>query len=267
MAEIEGSPRAGADPVRPAYSRIMVKLSGEAMGGASGGGLNDEAIVELGGKIAEVARLGVEVAVVVGGGNILRGKIASDAGGIERTTADYMGMMATIINAMALQSAIENLGLPTRVLSAIEVRSVCEYYIRRRAISHVEKGRIVILAGGTGNPFFTTDSAAALRAIELGCEVVVKATHVDGIYTADPLKDPAARRLRRVTHQECLNLQVQVMDATAFSLCKDNGLSIVVVSLEGDTIRRAVMGEDVGSLVYTEENDGEGDMRLADGAP
>ena len=193
--------------------------------------------------------LGVQVAVVIGGGNIFRG-MAAGSGGIERATGDHMGMLATVINALALQDAIEKVGVPTRVLSAIEMRAVAEPYIRRRAMRHLEKGRVVVFAAGTGNPFFTTDTAGALRAIEIGAEAILKATKVDGIYTADPAKDPTASRLPRVTYIEVLNRGLQVMDTTAISLCMENKLPIVVFDLtRRGNIRRIVMGEPVGSVV------------------
>jgi uridylate kinase len=203
----------------------------------------------IAGEICEVAGLGVQVAVVIGGGNIFRG-LAASAGGMERATGDYMGMLATVINALALQDAIEKGGVPTRVLSAIEMRAVAEPYIRRRAIRHLEKGRVVVFAAGTGNPFFTTDTAGALRAVEIGAQAILKATKVDGVYTADPARDPAAVRLPRLGYIEVLNRGLQVMDATAISLCMDNKLPIVVFDLtRRGNIRRIVTGELVGSVV------------------
>jgi uridylate kinase len=191
----------------------------------------------------------VQVAIVIGGGNIFRG-IAASAGGMDRATADYMGMLATIINALALQDSLEKAGLQTRVLSAIEMRAVAEPYIRRRAIRHLEKGRVVIFAAGTGNPFFTTDTAGALRAVEIGADAIVKATKVDGIYSADPKKDPMARRIEKVTYIEVLNQGLGVMDTTAISLCMDNKLPIVVFDLtRAGNIKRLVLGEPVGSIV------------------
>jgi uridylate kinase len=230
--------------------RVLLKLSGEVFGGASGAGLDKDALQTLASELTSVVETGVQLAVVVGGGNILRG--AHNEMGIERTTGDYMGMMATIINAMALQSAIENLGTPCRVVSAIETPQVCEFFIRRRAMRHMEKGRVVILAGGTGNPYFTTDTAAALRASELGCEVLLKATKVDGIYSADPATDPTARRYEEITFQDCINKNLRVMDQTAFSLCRENDLPIIVFSiLEPGNILRAVAGQaEVGTRVH-----------------
>ena len=197
----------------------------------------------------EVANLGVQIAIVIGGGNIFRG-IAASAGGMERATADYMGMLATVINALALQDALEKTGLQTRVLSAIEMRAVAEPYIRRRAMRHLEKGRVVIFAAGTGNPFFTTDTAGALRAVEIGADAIMKATKVDGIYSADPKRDANAQRLERMTYIEVLNRGLQVMDAAAISLCMDNKLPIIVFDLtRSGNIKRIVLGEAVGSVV------------------
>src|SRR6266702_1919093 len=203
---------------RPVYRRIVLKLSGEALAGSQGYGIDPPVLDRVAAELREVVGLGVQVAIVIGGGNIFRG-VAASAGGMDRATADYMGMLATIINALALQNALEKAGLQTRVLSAIEMRAVAEPYIRRRAIRHLEKGRVVIFAAGTGNPFFTTDTAGALRAVEIGAEVLLKASKVDGIYTADPVKDPKATRLARVGYIEALNRGLEVMDTTAISLC------------------------------------------------
>jgi len=236
----------------PAYKRVLIKISGEALAGSQGYGMDPDVIGRIAEEVAEVVRLGVELAVVIGGGNIFRG-IAASAGGMDRATGDYMGMLATVINALALQDAIEKAGVPTRVLSAIEMRAVAEPYIRRRAIRHLEKGRVVVFAAGTGNPFFTTDTAGALRAVEIGAEVILKATKVDGIYTADPAKDKTAVRLPRVGYIEVLNRGLQVMDTTAISLCMDNKLPIVVFDLtRRGNIRRIVTGEPVGSVVSTD---------------
>jgi len=203
----------------------------------------------VGEEVRAVTELGVQVAIVIGGGNIFRG-IAASAAGMDRATADYMGMLATIINSLALQDALEKAGLQTRVLSAIEMRAVAEPYIRRRAIRHLEKGRVVIFAAGTGNPFFTTDTAGALRAVEIGADAIIKATKVDGIYTADPKLDRNARRLERVTYIEVLNQGLGVMDTTAISLCMDNKLPIIVFDLtQAGNIKRLVLGEPVGSIV------------------
>ena len=234
---------------RPAYRRVVLKLSGEALAGNLGYGIDPPVLSRIGQEVRDVAGLGVQVAIVIGGGNIFRG-IAASAGGMERATADYMGMLATVINALALQDALEKAGLQTRVLSAIEMRAVAEPYIRRRAISHLEKGRVVIFAAGTGNPFFTTDTAGALRAIEIGADVIMKATKVDGIYTADPKRDAGAERLERVTYIDVLSRRLEVMDTTAISLCMENSLPIVVFDLTSTgNIRRIVLGEPVGSIV------------------
>jgi uridylate kinase len=232
-----------------AYRRILLKLSGEALAGRQAYGIDPEILARIAEELGEVVHLGVQVAVVIGGGNIFRG-VAASAGGMERATGDYMGMLATVINALALQDAIEKTGVPTRVLSAIEMRAVAEPYIRRRAIRHLEKGRVVVFAAGTGNPFFTTDTAGALRAVEIGAEAIFKATRVDGIYTADPEQDPTAVKLDRVGYIEVLNRGLKVMDTTAISLCMDNKLPIVVFDLtRSGNIRRIAMGERVGSTV------------------
>ncbi len=238
------------DAKRPAaYRRVLLKISGEALAGRQGYGIDPEIIAGIAEEIREVIGMGVQLAVVIGGGNIFRG-IAPSAGGMDRATGDYMGMLATVINALALQDAIEKAGVATRVLSAIEMRAVSEPYIRRRAIRHLDKGRVVVFAAGTGNPFFTTDTAGALRAVEIGAEVLLKASKVDGIYTADPVKDPKATRLARVGYIEALNRGLDVMDHTAISLCMDNKLPIVVFDLtRRGNIRRIVAGEAVGSVV------------------
>ena len=238
-----------ASGAAPAYRRVLLKISGEALAGGQSYGIDPEVITRIADEITEVVRLGIELAVVIGGGNIFRG-IAASAGGMDRATGDYMGMLATVMNALALQDSIEKAGVPTRVLSAIEMRAVAEPYIRRRAIRHLEKGRVVVFAAGTGNPFFTTDTAGALRAVEIGAEVILKATKVDGIYTADPAKDKTAVRLPRVGYIEVLNRGLQVMDTTAISLCMDNKLPIVVFDLmRVGNIKRIVLGEPVGSIV------------------
>ena len=240
---------AGADARRPAYRRIVLKLSGEALAGSQGFGIDPPVLDRIGEEVREVTDLGVQLAIVIGGGNIFRG-VAASAAGMDRATADYMGMLATIINALALQDALEKAGVQTRVLSAIEMRAVAEPYIRRRAIRHLEKGRVVIFAAGTGNPFFTTDTAGALRAVEIGADAIIKATKVDGVYSADPKRDPAARRLERLTYIEVLNRGLGVMDTTAISLCMDNKLPIVVFDLmQAGNIKRIVLGEPVGSIV------------------
>lgn len=238
-----------AAPARPAYRRIVLKLSGEALAGDQGYGIDPPVLDRVAAEMRDVLELGVQVGIVIGGGNIFRG-VAASAGGMDRATADYMGMLATIINALALQDALEKAGLQTRVLSAIEMRAVAEPYIRRRAIRHLEKGRVIIFAAGTGNPFFTTDTAAALRAVEIGADVIMKATKVDGVYSADPNRDPAATRLPRLTYIEALNQGLQVMDTTAISLCMNNKLPIVVFDLtRSGNIKRIVVGENVGSIV------------------
>jgi len=236
-------------PGAPVYRRILLKISGEALAGGQGYGIEPDTLARVAGEICEVVGRGVQVAVVIGAGNIFRG-IAASAGGMDRATGDYMGMLATVINALALQDAVEKAGVPTRVLSAIEMRAVAEPYIRRRAIRHLEKGRVVVFAAGTGNPFFTTDTAGALRAVEIGAEAILKATKVDGIYTADPAKDPTATKLDRVTYIEVLNRGLGVMDTTAISLCMDNKLPIVVFDLtRTGNVVRIVNGETVGSVV------------------
>jgi uridylate kinase len=236
-------------PRHAAYRRVLLKISGEALAGGQGYGIDPDTIAGIAEEIREVIGMGVQLAIVIGGGNIFRG-IAASAGGMDRATGDYMGMLATVINALALQDAIEKAGVATRVLSAIEMRAVSEPYIRRRAIRHLDKGRVVVFAAGTGNPFFTTDTAGALRAVEIGAEVLLKASKVDGIYTADPVKDPKATRLPRVGYIEVLNRGLDVMDHTAISLCMDNKLPIVVFDLtRRGNIRRIVAGEAVGSVV------------------
>jgi uridylate kinase len=236
-------------PRHAAYRRVLLKISGEALAGGQGYGIDPDTIAGIAEEIREVIGMGVQLAIVIGGGNIFRG-IAASAGGMDRATGDYMGMLATVINALALQDAIEKAGVATRVLSAIEMRAVSEPYIRRRAIRHLDKGRVVVFAAGTGNPFFTTDTAGALRAVEIGAEVLLKASKVDGIYTADPVKEPTATKLARVGYIEALNRGLDVMDHTAISLCMDNKLPIVVFDLtRRGNIRRIVAGEAVGSVV------------------
>jgi uridylate kinase len=234
---------------KPKYRRILLKLSGEALGNASGMGINPAAVQDLARQIREVRDLGVKVVVVIGGGNIFRGLQGSEKG-IERATGDYMGMLATIINSLALQDALEKAGVATRVQSAITMAQVAEAFIRRRAVRHLEKGRVVIFAGGTGNPYFSTDTAAALRANEIGSEVILKATKVDGIYDSDPKRNPKAERFTQITYLEALQRQLQVMDSTAFSLCMDNKMPIIVFDLfKPHNLRRVVLGEKVGTLV------------------
>jgi uridylate kinase len=227
----------------------LLKLSGEALGGEKGFGISPEAIHDMAEQIREVRDLGVEIVIVIGGGNIFRG-VSGSLGGIERATGDYMGMLATIINALALQDALEKAGVATRVQSAITMHQVAEAFIRRRAVRHLEKGRVVIFGGGTGNPYFSTDTAAALRANEIGVEVILKATKVDGIYDADPQKKPDAKRFAQITYLEALQKRLKVMDSTAFSLCMDNKMPIIVFDLfKPHNLRRVVLGEKVGTLV------------------
>jgi uridylate kinase len=234
---------------RPRYQRILLKLSGEALMGSRPFGLDPGVINRIAGEIREIHDLGVQVALVIGGGNIYRG-LAGTENGIDRVTGDHMGMLATVINSLALQNALEAAGVHTRVMSALEIRQVAEPYIRRRAIRHLEKGRVIIIAAGTGNPYFTTDSAAALRAMEVRAEVILKATRVDGVYTADPKKDPTAKKFSSISYLEVLKKGLKVMDATAISLCMDNQVPILVFNLTvPGNIRRAVLGEAIGSIV------------------
>ncbi len=233
----------------PKYRRILLKLSGEALGGEAGTGICPEVVHRMATQIREVRELGVQVVIVVGGGNIFRGLSGSERG-IERATGDYMGMLATVINALALQDALEKQSVPTRVQSAISMAQVAEPFIRRRAVRHLEKGRVVIFGGGTGNPYFSTDTAAALRANEIAAEVVLKATKVDGIYDSDPKKNPDAKRFATITYQEALQRRLQVMDTTAFSLCMDNRMPIIVFDFnQPHSIRRVVLGEAIGTVV------------------
>jgi len=239
----------GPDTTNPKYRRILLKVSGEALGGQSGSGVNAKALESMARQIRGVRELGVEVVVVVGGGNIFRGISGSEVG-IERATADYMGMLGTVINALALQAALEKFGVPTRVQSAITMHQVAEAFIRRRALRHLEKGRVVIFGGGTGNPYFSTDTAAALRANEMGAEVILKATKVDGIYDSDPMVNKDAKRYTQLSYLEALQKRLKVMDSTAFSLCMDNKMPIVVFDIfHEENLRRIVQGENVGTLV------------------
>jgi len=231
------------------WKRILLKIGGEAFAKRGGFGISFSRLSWISQEIEKVKNLGVAVGIMVGGGNIWRGKFAQK-GGIDRATADYMGMLATIINALALQDVLERKGLVTRVQTSINMYEIAEPYIRRRALRHLEKGRVVIFAGGTGNPYFTTDTAAALRALEIGAEVILKATKVEGIYSADPLKDKTARKFDKLKYEEFLQKKLKVMDATAITLCMDNNLPIVVFSLdEPDSIKRIVLGEKVGTIV------------------
>ena len=234
---------------QPRFGRILLKLSGEALMGAKPFGFEFDVVRSIAEQVRDVHALGVEVAMVIGGGNIYRG-LAGATNGIDRVTGDHMGMLATVINSLAMQDALEKLDVHTRVLSAIEIRQVAEPYIRRRAMRHLEKARVVIIAAGTGNPFFTTDSAAALRAMEVKAEVILKATQVDGIYSADPKKNPKAQKFDSITYLEVLEKGLKVMDATAISLCMDNHLPIIVFNLGvRGNIMRAVTGEKIGSIV------------------
>lgn len=231
------------------YERVLVKLSGEALQGSRGYGIDPQIVDSIALQLKEVKELGIQLAVVIGGGNIFRGLEAASRG-MDRSTADYIGMLATVINGMALQDALERKGVFTRVQTAIAMEALAEPYIRRRAMRHLEKGRIVILAGGTGNPYFTTDTTAALRAIELGAEVILKATKVDGIYTADPKKHKNAKRFTKLRYMDILKKGLKVMDATAISLCMDNNLPIIVFDLmKHGNIQRVVTGQNIGTLV------------------
>jgi uridylate kinase len=231
------------------YQRVMVKLSGEALMGERLFGIDPDVVSALSEEIAEIHDLGVSLALVIGGGNIFRG-LEAKATGMDRVTGDHMGMLATLINSLALQEALEQREVETRVLSALEVRQVAEPFLRRRAIRHLEKGRVVIFAAGTGNPYFTTDTAAALRAMEIRAQVLLKATKVDGIYTADPVHDPHAQLIKKIGYLEVLERGLRVMDTTAISLCMDNSLPIVVFNIRArGNIKRLVLGEDVGSVV------------------
>lgn len=239
-------------PLTPKYKRILLKLSGEALMGEDSFGINRQTIERIVGEIAQVAALNVELAVVIGGGNIFRG-VAPGAAGMDRATADYMGMLATIMNALALQDAMRHAGLNARVQSALNIEQVVEPYIRGKAIRYLEEGKIVIFAAGTGNPFFTTDTAAALRGSEMGAEIVLKATKVDGIYTADPKLDPKAILYHRVSFDEAIIKNLRVMDATAFALCRDQKLPISVFSIyKSGAMKRIVLGEEEGTYVYYE---------------
>ena len=234
---------------KPKYRRILLKLSGEALGGEAGLGIDPAAVRSMAAQIGEVRELGVEVVIVIGGGNIFRGLAGSERG-IERATGDYMGMLATVINSLALQDALEKDGVATRVQTAITMWQVAEPFIRRRAVRHLEKGRVVIFGAGTGNPYFSTDTAAALRANEMGAEVILKATKVDGIYDKDPKKNPNAKRFKQISYLDALQKQLKVMDSTAFSLCMDNKMPIIVFDLfKPHNLKRVVLGEKVGTLV------------------
>ncbi len=234
---------------KPAYGRILLKLSGEGLMGSEPYGIDTRVLREIAEQISEVHKLGTQIALVIGGGNIFRG-VSAASGGMDRSTADYMGMLATVMNALAMQDALEKFGIPTRVQSAIDMKEVAEPYIRRKAIRHLEKGRIVIFASGTGLPFFTTDTTAALRASEIGAEVLMKATKVDGVYESDPAKNPHALRYERISFSEVLNRNLKVMDATAISLAREEKMRIIVFNLNiRGNIRRAVLGKPIGTVV------------------
>jgi uridylate kinase len=233
----------------PAYKRILLKLSGEALLGTQAYGIDPPVIQRLATEISAVHAQGIEVGLVIGGGNIFRGAGLAQ-GGMDRVTADHMGMLATVINALALQDALESRNVLARVMSALQIHEVCEDYIRRRAVRHLEKGRVVIFAAGTGNPFFTTDTAASLRAIEIGAEVLIKATKVDGVYSADPMRDPAATRYTELSFDQVLTDKLQVMDATSIVMCRENNLPLIVFNLnEPDALLRVVEGQPVGTIV------------------
>lgn len=234
---------------KPKFKRVVLKLSGEALQGALGYGIDPNVLTSIARQIKEVRSLGIDIAVVIGGGNIFRG-IAGSAKGMDRASADYMGMLATVINALALQDALERQGVFTRVLSAIQMQELAEPYIRRRAIRHLEKGRVVIFAGGTGNPYFTTDTTAALRAIEIGAQVILKATKVDGVYSADPVKNKNAKKFDTLRYLDVLKKGLKVMDATAISLCMDNNIPVIVFSLKKEgNIKKVLTGQDLGTTV------------------
>ncbi|MFN9711222.1 MAG: UMP kinase [Bacteroidota bacterium] len=233
----------------PRYKRILLKLSGESLMGEDNFGMDPKVIAQYARDIKEITELGVQVAVVIGGGNIYRGMNEAETG-IERAHGDYMGMLATVINGMALQASLEKIGVYTRLQSAIKMEQIAEPYIRRRAIRHLEKGRVVIFGAGTGNPYFTTDTAGSLRAIEINADVILKGTRVDGIYTADPEKDPSAKKYEKISFQECLSKNLRVMDMTAFTLCMENKLPIIVFDMnQPDNLKKVVAGEKVGTIV------------------
>ncbi len=235
---------------KPAFQRVLLKLSGEALMGDDAYGINRDTILRMANEVAEVSKLGVEVAVVIGGANIFRG-MAGGAAGMDRATADYMGMLATVMNSLALADTMNNVGLTARVMSAISIEQVVEPYVRPKALQYLEEGKVVVFAAGTGNPFFTTDTAAALRGAEIGAQLVLKATKVDGVYTADPKKDPSATRYDKLTFDEAIAKNLGIMDATAFALCRDQKLPIKVFSIfKPGALKRVVMGEDEGTLVY-----------------
>lgn len=254
MSEEEGSIKEFSEnAATPVFKRVLVKLSGEAFMNASVGyGIDTDVVSSIAEQLSEVQGMGVQLASVVGGGNIWRGDVASSKG-MDRATADYMGMMATVMNALALQDALETKGVHTRVQTAVAMREIAEPHIRRRALRHLEKGRVVLFAAGTGNPYFTTDTAAALRALEIGADAILKATKVDGVYDRDPIKDPNATMFRTLTYLDVLNMELEVMDATAVSLCMDNGLPIIVFNIfENGNLRRLCCGSKVGTVVKSD---------------
>jgi uridylate kinase len=235
---------------KPIYKRILLKLSGEALLGNARHGIDAEICASFAEQIKEVSSLGVEIALVVGGGNIFRGHVESKRFGLDQSVADYMGMLATVLNGLALQNALEQIGVATRVMTAIQMASIAEPYIRRRAIRHLEKGRVVIFVAGTGNPYFTTDTAAALRAKEINADVILKATKVDGVYTADPVKDASARKYKKMKFIDVLRRKLKVMDSTAISMCMDHNMPIIVFNLlQNGNIKRVVLGERIGTIV------------------
>jgi uridylate kinase len=238
---------------KPYYKRVLLKLSGEALAGEQKYGIEPQTLTTIAAEIKEVVKSGTQMALVIGGGNIFRG-LAASSRGMDRASADYMGMLATMINSLAMQDALEKIGVDTRVQSAIEMREVAEPYIRRRAIRHLEKGRVVILGAGTGNPYFTTDTAASLRAMEIGAEVILKGTKVDGVYSADPMKDPSALKFSKLSYIDVLKKGLQVMDATATSLCMDNNLPIIIFNIKtSGNIIKVVCGEEIGTIVKGEK--------------
>ena len=241
--------------LKPKYKKVLLKLSGEALQGKETFGISLEILDSISQEIKEVLELDVQIAIVIGGGNIFRG-IAAAAAGMDRSTADYMGMLATVINALALQDSLERKGVVTRVQTALEIKQVAESYIRRRAIRHLEKGRVVIFAGGTGNPFFTTDTAATLRALEIGAEVILKATKVDGVYDKDPIKYEHALKFEHLSYMDVLKKELKVMDATAISLCMQGNIPIIVFNFfDYGNVKKIVLGEDVGTIVRSSDNE------------
>ncbi len=234
----------------PRYARVLLKLSGEALAGDKGYGIDPDVVYEVAVQLKEIQELGVEIGIVVGGGNIFRARTGTKNAGIERTTADYMGMMASVLNALALQDTMEKIGIQTRVLSAIEMKQVAEPYIRRRAVRHLEKGRAVIFAAGTGNPYFTTDTAAALRAAEISAQAIIKGTNVEGVYDCDPRTNPEAKLMPRLTYMDALKMGLRVMDATAISLSMENAIPLIVLNLkQPGNLLKAIMGDTIGSTI------------------